>query len=177
MELRIDTASPVRLRPFVPQDAAKVFRMSREAGMQAWLPSQVYRDEAHAASVLAFLIERYAWPADPRIGPYVLGVALDRSPEVIGHVGFSPLDGAVEVGFAIEQGQQGKGCATVAVRAACAWAMREFALPAVIAVTSERNLASQGVLLRAGFARTDTREMSFQGLPQRVVLFELAGAR
>jgi len=142
--------------------------------MRTWLPSQVYRDEAEAASVLAFLVCRYDTPADPRKAPYVLGVQLRSSGELIGHVGFSPLDDAVEIGFAIAAGQQRKGFATDAVRAACEWAARAFALPRLLGVTAAGNAASQRVLLRAGFARVHARTMRFQGMDQPVVLFGFA---
>ncbi len=53
MQLPIETPS-LTLRPFVSEDARKVFQMSQEEGLRVWLPSQVYQDEVHAASVLAF---------------------------------------------------------------------------------------------------------------------------
>lgn len=169
-QLPIETPS-LKLRPFVSGDARKVFHMSQEEGMRAWLPSQVYRDEAHAASVLDFLISQYSAPADPRVGPYVLGVQLRGSGELVGHVGLSPLGEAVEVGFAIEHSHQCKGIATEAVRAACHWASDVFSLQTILGITAERNVASQGVLLRAGFARQKDEVTRFQGVEQPVVFF------
>jgi RimJ/RimL family protein N-acetyltransferase len=171
--LPVETAS-LTLRALVPDDAAKVFRMSQEAGVRAWLPSQVYRDEAHAASVLAFLIACYTAPADPKAGPYVLGVQVRSTGELVGHVGLSPLGAAVEVGFAIESCRHGQGIATDAVRAACHWASDVFSLDSILAVTAARNVASQRVLLRAGFARQKEAAMRFQGSRQRVVFFAFA---
>ncbi len=169
----IETAS-LTLRAFVSEDAPKVFQMSQEDGMRSWLPSQVYRDEAHAASVLAFLISQYNIPADPRIGPYVLGVQVRNSGELVGHVGFSPLGEAVEVGFAIENAHQRKGIATEAVRAACEWAADTFSMATILGVTAARNRASQSVLLRVGFARQKEEVMRFQGVKQRVIFFAFA---
>lgn len=174
--LPIETPS-LKLRSIVPEDSAKVFQMSREQGMRTWLPSQVYRDEAHAASVLAFLISQYGVPEGPRIGPYVLGVQLKSTGELVGHVGFSPLGEAVEIGFAIENSHQRKGFATEAVRAACDWVVDAFSIDAILGVTAAHNIASQGVLLRAGFAREKEDVMLFQGLEQPVVFFVLAGQR
>jgi len=168
--LPIETAS-FTLRAFVPEDAPKIFRMSQEDGMRAWLPSQVYRDQAHAASVLASLISQYGAPGDPRLGPYVLGVQAAGTGELVGHVGFGPLGEAVEVGFAIESVQQRKGIATSAVRAACAWAADAFSIGTILGVTATRNRASQGVLLRAGFVRQKEQVMRFQGLEQPVLFF------
>lgn len=166
--LPIEAAS-FTLRALVPADAPKVFRMSQEDGMRTWLPSQVYRDQAHAASVLASLISYYSAPGDPRLGPYVLGVQAGN--ELVGHVGFGPLGEAVEVGFAIESAQQRKGIATAAVRAACEWAADTFSIATILGVTAVRNNASQGVLLRAGFVRQKERVMRFQGLEQPVIFF------
>lgn len=145
--------------------------MSQEEGLRAWLPSQVYRDEAHAASVLVFLISQYSDPADPRVGPYVLGVELKSTGELVGHVGLSRFGEAVEVGFAIESCHQRKGIATEAVRAACHWACDVFQLEIILGITAARNVASQGVLLRAGFSRQKDEVMRFQGLEQPVIFF------
>jgi RimJ/RimL family protein N-acetyltransferase len=164
------------LRPFVPGDAAKLFRMSQEESMRTWLWSQVYRDEPHAASVLAFLISQYG-EADPAVAPYVLGVQLRESGELIGHVGFSPLGEAVEVGFAIENVHQRKGIATEAVRAACEWALGEFSLAKIIGVASAENTASRGVLSRAGFAWQKEELMRLQGRVQPVIFFAFDGRR
>ncbi len=141
--------------------------------MRNWLPSQVYRDEAHAASVLASLISQYSVPADPTVGSYVLGVQVRSAGELVGHVGFGPLDEAVEVGFAIESVHQRKGIATEAVRAACEWAADAFSIATILGVTAAQNSASQGVLLRAGFARQKEEVMRFQGREQPVVFFAL----
>ena len=171
--LPIETRA-LSLGALVAGDAKKVFAMSQEEAMRAWLPSQVYRDENHAASVVAFLIAQLSAPADPRDGPYVLGVRLKGSGELVGHVGFGPLDDAVEVGFAIASAHQRKGIATEAVHAACHWACDVFSLPAILGVTAAANVASQGVLLRAGFARQNDGVMRFQGTEQSVVLFSFA---
>jgi len=162
------------LRAFVSEDAPKVFEMSQEGGMRTWLPSQVYRGEAHAASALASLISQYNVPGDPRIGPYVLGVQVRSAGELVGHVGFGPLGEVVEVGFAIESVHQRKGIATEAVRAACDWAADAFSIATIIGVTAAQNSASQGVLLRAGFVRQKEDVMRFQGQEQPVVFLAFA---
>jgi nicotinamidase-related amidase len=73
--LQIETPA-LTLREFAPADGPKVFRMSQEGRMRTWLRSQVYRDEAPAASVLAFLISQCGHTADPRTRPLVLGIEL-----------------------------------------------------------------------------------------------------
>ncbi len=170
-KLLIETPS-LTLRRFVPADAEKVFRMSQEEAMRTWIPSQVYSDQAEAASVLEFLMSQYDTGRDPRTVPIVFGVQLKPSDELVGHVGLSPFNGAVEVGFAIERAHQRKGLATEAVRAASRWATAEFPIRKILGITAAQNIASQGVLLRAGFVCNNEQLMKFQGLEQPVCIFE-----
>ena len=162
------------LRRFTASDASKMYCMSQEESMRTWLRNQVYTDEEHAASALGFLISKYGPTADPRNVPFVLGVQLKESGELIGHVGLSPLFNSVEVGFAIEQSHQRKGFASEAVRAMCAQAKAAFLLPEIIGVTDPKNFASQRTLLRAGFIRKREQVMEFQGEEQAAVIFEFS---
>lgn len=171
--LPIETAS-LTLRAFVPEDAPKIFQMSQEDGMRTWLPNQVYQDEARAAAVLASLISQYSVSGGPRLGAYVLGVQVRSTQALVGHVGFGPLGDAIEVGFAIERAHQRKGIATEAVRAACEWAVDSFSIATILGVTAARNYGSQGVLLRAGFARQREDVIRLQGREQPVVFFAFA---
>jgi ribosomal-protein-alanine N-acetyltransferase len=170
-QLVIETPS-LTLREFVSGDTPKIFRMSQEEGMRTWIPSQVYRDEEHAAAVLALLISKYYSTLDPRINPLVLGVQLKTTGDLVGHVGLSPLGESVEVGYAIEHSQQRKGFATEAVSAMCTWGTVTCSLPTILGVTARQNIASQKVLLGAGFFRQREQVMPFQGLEQPVVIFE-----
>jgi len=149
-ELKIP-AQAVFLRKFVPEDADKVFKMSIEKSMKTWIPDQVYRDVAHAQEVLAFLIDQYHNDVTPTTAPVVLGVCLAETGELIGHVGISPIENDVEVGYAIEEKQQGKGYATMALRAMCDWALTEFSLPHILGIVATENHASCRVLEKAGF--------------------------
>lgn len=167
----------LELRRLAPADARKIFRMSQEEGMRTWLPSQVYDSESHAASIVGFLISQYEEPADPRRGPYVLGVCLAHAGELIGHVGLSPMMDSVEVGFAIERAQQGKGFAAEAVRAFCDWALGRFSIPGILGVVSARNVASRRTLLKAGFCKEKDALMQFQGEEQTVEVFRFSGGR
>ena len=65
--------------------------------MRTWLPTQVYDNEPHAPSIVGILISQYSEPADPKLGPYVLGVSLTPKGELIGHVGLSPMMENVEI--------------------------------------------------------------------------------
>ena len=172
-QLPVETRSLI-LRRFVLQDAPMALVLSREETCRAWLPSQVYRDDAHAAAALTFLIEQCSVPGNPRHGPYVLAIEHRTAGELIGHVGFSPLSGEVEIGFAIAQNHQRQGLATEAIVAASRWAFRAFDLDRILAVTSVANIASKHAVVRAGFAHEEDRVMQFQGVEQDVSVYTLS---
>lgn len=141
--------------------------------MKKWLPDQVYRDESHALEVLRFLICAYSHPGNPARGPFVLGVALGETGELIGHVGLSPLGGEVEVGYAIQESHQGKGYATEAVAAMTAWALATFALSRIVGVVSGENPASARVLAHAGFSLLKKSERTLHGKLGLVKTYQL----
>ncbi len=140
------------LRHLVPGDAPKVFAMSRERGMREWLPDQVYGSEKAARELLEYLISCCDHPGNPRQEPYVLGVCLKETGELIGHVGLSPLEGQVEVGYAIEDRHQGRGYAKQAVKAASEWGLAAFGLTEILGIVAADNVASCRVLEAAGYA-------------------------
>lgn len=171
--LPIETAS-LLLRHFDLKDAAAALILSNEETSRAWLPSQVYRDHGHAVSALAFLVNHYSTPGNPKHGPYVLAVQHRAHGVLIGHVGFSPLGEEVEIGFSIAQDYQGQGLATEAIIAASRWAFEAFDLDTIIAVTSAVNTASKRTLARAGFVHDRDESMSFQGTVQDVSVYALS---
>jgi RimJ/RimL family protein N-acetyltransferase len=170
--LPVETRS-LLLRHFVLEDAVAFHTLSDEESSRTWLPSQVYRDHAHACSVLESLMGHYSTPGNPAEGPYVLAIEDRTDGTLIGHVGFSPLDHEVEVGFSIAERRQRKGLATEAVDAASRWVFRTFGLKRVLGVTSAANIASRRTLLRAGFVHEEDRVMTFQGTAQEVLVFVL----
>lgn len=65
-----------------------------------------------------------------------------------------PVDGTVEIAYAINPGQQGRGYATFAARALSAFACASGEVRVVRAHTRPEGIASQRVLLKAGFVKT-----------------------
>ena len=61
-------------------------------------------------------------------------------------------DGAAVLGYRVAQHVAGRGVATAAVDQLCRDAAKTFALRVVRAATSDANVASQRVLVKAGFA-------------------------
>jgi RimJ/RimL family protein N-acetyltransferase len=168
--LPIETPS-LLLRHFVLDDAAAALLLSNEETSRTWLPSQVYQDKAHARSALSFLIGQYSTPGDPKYGPYVLAIEHRVDAVLIGHVGFSPLDDDVEIGFSIARDYQRRGLATEALLAASRWALQTFELDRIIAIASTANIASKRALERARFVFQEDRAMNFQGTQQEVSVY------
>ena len=161
------------LRPFAPSDVAPMLAMSQEDCARKWLPSQVYRDEAHAASAVDWLIRQFDLQTTPKTNAFVFGVADKATARLIGHVGLSPLFDGVEIGFGIATSEQGKGYATEAVSTACAWGFERFSLLVILGVTDAENVASQRVLRRCGFRRKEEKMMRLQDVERSAIVFEL----
>jgi RimJ/RimL family protein N-acetyltransferase len=170
--LPLNTPS-LSIRPFVVEDAGEIFRLSHEAAYRTWLPNQVYNDASEARKVIEFLMAKYSDPGNPRLGPYVLAIEHRMDRTLIGHVGFSPFDGDVEIGFAIAERFQGRGLATEAVVAASQWALDTFALDRILGIASAVNIASKKTLIRARFAHQKDCLMPFQGMEQNVAMYVL----
>jgi RimJ/RimL family protein N-acetyltransferase len=92
---------------------------------------------------------------------------------LIGHLGFSPLDNEVEIGFSIAARYQRLGLATEAIRAASRWVFTSFRPKRILGVTSARNIASMRTLRRAGFVHEQDRVMNFQGTEEDVRVYVL----
>lgn len=159
------------LRPFRVGDSGAAYVLSREPAYRKWLPNQVYANEVEAKEALAFLVAQFEAPGDPRRGPYVLAVEHQADGSVIGHVGLSPFEGDVEIGFAIAEAYQRRGFATEGVVAVCRWAFVRFGLSRILAVAAQSNEGSRRVLSWAGFEHQEDRVMCFQGTEQAVSVY------
>jgi RimJ/RimL family protein N-acetyltransferase len=167
----IDTGA-LFLRHLTLDDTATMLRLSQEQGARVWLPNQVYADDAQALEVLRFLSSQYGPSASPRHTPYVLGVCLSASHELIGHVGFSPCEYGVEVGYAIGDAHQNRGYAKQAVLAATTWALSRFDLPFICAVVAAENAKSCKVLESCGFQLLAVIQRELHGVDRLVRIYK-----
>lgn len=165
--LPLDTPS-LRLRHLLAEDAARMMELNGEPSTRRWLPSHVYADANAAATRIRYLMGCYASPGDPRLGPYVLAVEDRGVGALLGHVGFSPLDGEVEVSYAIAEGARRHGYGAEALRCACRWVAEGFDLPGILAITESANVPSRRTLERAAFVHDADTVMQFQGGPHTV---------
>lgn len=163
------------LRPFIPTDAGRIYRLSREPGIAEWIPDQVYDSEQVATDVLKYLIKCYDDPGNPTKGPYVLGVCLKESKKLIGHVGLSLLKDTVEIGYAIGQEFNGKGYATQAVTDMSLWGLKHFGLQEILGIVSHDNIASCRVLEKAGYVLIDEKQGQMHGREGLIRTYRYAG--
>ena len=147
------------LRPFTLEDAPAVYDLSREETLRRRMPDQVYGSVEEAADVAAFLAEK----AQAEQWPFVLGIVLKDTDELIGHVGLSPVSEGVEIGYAVAMAHQGKGYGTEAVAAFSSWAVKRFSLPGIWAILMADNEASCRVLKKAGYVFKWKREKNAFG--------------
>lgn len=145
-----------------------MMELNGEPTTRRWLPSHVYANEQEAAERIRYLISCYSVPGDPRLGPYVLAVDHQASGVLIGHVGFSPFEGEVEVSYAIAESHRGRGHGAEALGHACRWAASRFGLAGLLAITEAANAPSRQTLMRAGFVHREDTVMRFQGTEQTV---------
>jgi ribosomal-protein-alanine N-acetyltransferase len=131
------------LRKFTNEDVYKVYLMSLEEGMKEFLPDQVYENEEEAKQVVEYLMAQYVEDPTPNKTPYVLGIVLKDTNELIGHI--------IEIGYAIEDKYQGKGFATEAVKAMSEWSLKELQLSSVWGIIDKNNTGSIKVLEKAGY--------------------------
>lgn len=75
-----------------------------------------------------------------------------------------PRQGVLDIGYGIAPSRQRRGSASRAVREIVAWAGEDPRIRAITAETSPANLASQQVLVRAGFERAGERHDDEDGL-------------
>jgi len=105
-----------------------------------------------------FLVENaeaFIANAKTQAPPHSLGIAVDD--EIVGMVSFIPGTDIervnAEVGYWIGRAYWGRGIMTAALKGATQYAIREFGLTRVFAITFVHNPQSMSVLEKAGFMR------------------------
>ena len=147
------------LRPFAMEDAPAVMRLSREETLRHRMPDQVYETQEDARKMVSFL----AGNVQTDGFPFVLAVALKETGELIGHIGLSPLNEGIEIGYAIAMAHQGRGYATEAVTAFSPWALQRLSMEGILAVVEADNFGSRRVVEKAGYVFLEERTIKAFG--------------
>lgn len=101
--------------------------------------------------------------ADQDAGSCAFFLLIDEDGEVLGRFNlYERTNGAAQVGYRVAQRAAGHGVATAALRELCAVAP-SLGLHTLTAATSHENIASQKVLIKAGFQHADTADPSELG--------------
>jgi [ribosomal protein S5]-alanine N-acetyltransferase len=96
-----------------------------------------------------------------------IGIADPSNMSLIGDIGLLlATDGRqAEIGFTLQRRSQGRGVATIAVRAAINLVFERTQARRVIGITDARNLPSIRLLERVGMHKTETLSAEFRGAP------------
>jgi RimJ/RimL family protein N-acetyltransferase len=139
------------------------------ARMPARWPNRELVERAFTASLEAIRAD----PAGRLWGNRVLVATGDEGARrVVGSVVFHgrpASDGVAEIAYGIEEGSQGRGFATEAVRACVEWALAQERVRAVQAATFAWHVPSLRVLVKAGFVQVGERDHETMG---EMVVFE-----
>jgi RimJ/RimL family protein N-acetyltransferase len=136
------------LRPFVAADVPWVYEVSTDAAVSRFIdiPSPYLLEHA------AFFVEQLAiagWDAGTR---YEFLAEDAATGERLGRVGLGiGPRGAAEIGYWVDPRARGRGVATDAARALCAWAFRRLDLDLIEWRAEVGNDASRRVAEKAGF--------------------------
>jgi RimJ/RimL family protein N-acetyltransferase len=143
------TDGTVRLRPLGPADAEDTARQRRLPEVVATSVPPVAPDPADVARDCA---EAQAhWLAGGRAAVTIRDAVSGAYAGEIGVAYFEPTTGQAIMGYSVAPAWRGRGYARRAVRLLAGWALDVVNIPRLIAGTAPDNVASQRVLLAAGF--------------------------
>lgn len=141
----------LRLRPFRPEDAPRLYEIHAEAAVRQWIPNESYADLEEAEDTVGFFADCVA-RGDL---PFVLAVESKADGALIGDAGLNEVEGGageVEIGYVICGQSSGQGRATELVRAMTEYAAARFGIDALYGRVMRGNEASVRVLEKNGYA-------------------------
>ena len=113
------------VRKFKAEDARQLYENHMDEEVRKWFPNECYADLEEAQDAIRF----YADGVDQGRLPFVLGVELKGTGELIGDAGISEVEGnpgETEIGYCIGQKFRGKGYAAELLRAISDFAFSRF---------------------------------------------------
>ena len=149
MEIMFETAR-LAVRKFRDEDAIRLYENHRDGEVRKWFPNECYADPEEALDAIRF----YAGCVDNGRLPFVLGVELKETKELIGDTGISEVEGKTdetEIGYCIGQPYRGKGYASELLEAVSGFVASRFGIRTIWGRVVHGNEASAKVLEKSGY--------------------------
>ena len=138
------------IRKFREEDAEPLYENHRDDAVRTWFPNECYRDREEALDAIRF----FADCVDGGNLPFVLGVELKETGELIGDTGISEVEGKpeeTEIGYCIGEKYRGRGYATELLGAITGFAASRFGFRAICGRVVHGNEASAKTLEKNGY--------------------------
>jgi len=138
------------VRKFRDADARQLYENHRDEEVRKWFPNECYADQREAEEAIRF----YADCVDNGHLPFVLGVELKETNELIGDTGISEVEGKpdeTEIGYCIGQKYRGRGYASELLGAISGFAASRFGVRVIYGRVLQGNKASAKVLEKNGY--------------------------
>jgi len=149
MEAMFETEHLI-IRPFREDDAQQLYENHLDGEVRKWFPNECYADPEEALGAVRF----YADCVSKGRLPFVLGVELKETGELIGDAGISEVDGKpdeAEIGYCIGQKYRGKGFASELLSAISGFVVARFGIREIYGRVVHGNEASAKVLEKCGY--------------------------
>lgn len=138
------------VRSFREGDAGALYENHLDDAVRIWFPNECYADPDEARDAVRFYMDCVR---GGRL-PYVLGVELKETGELVGDTGLSEVDGKpdeTEIGYCIGQKYRGRGYATELLKAVSGFAAARFGIRKIYGRVLHGNDASVKVLEKNGY--------------------------
>lgn len=138
------------VRKFKTEDAQRLFENHRDEEVRKWFPNECYADLEEAQDAIRFYADR----VDHGRLPFVLGVELKATGELIGDAGISEVEGKpgeTEIGYCIGKKYRGQGYATELLQAISDDVFSHFGIGVIWGRVVHGNEASVKVLEKSGY--------------------------
>ena len=138
------------IRRFREEDARELYENHMDSEVQKWFPNECYADPEEAQDAIRF----FADCVDNGHLPFVLGVELKETGELIGDTGISEVEGKpdeTEIGYCIGEKYRGRGYATELTGAISGFVASRFGIKAIYGRVIHGNEASARVLEKNGY--------------------------
>ena len=144
------TTERLIVRKFKAEDAKQLYENHMDVEVRKWFPNECYADLEEAQDAIRF----YADCVDHNKLPFVLGIELKETGELIGDAGISEVEGKpskTEVGYCIGQKYRGKGYATELLQPISDFVVSHFGIGVIWGRVVYGNDASVKVLEKSGY--------------------------